>query len=197
MRTPPFFPVAERRPKGKQRRSLIQPPARAIGKPHRAVPGDRQLAFHQPRNLIGNAPRRRPVIIVPVTNNLSRCAIAPEIPPLADLRRAFEFEQPDGIIGRNQISYALAVRQDQQLPVRVGLGLEALDRFREPASPVPGQTQARDEAPESGAARPPRELPVQLPWFRRSRAAVPLYGPIPLSRAALRDRHGSRIPVLP
>ena len=95
------------------------------------------------------------IIIIPVNDDLAQCAIAAEIPLLADLRGAFEFQQTNRIIGRNQIPYAFAVRQDQQLPVRIRLALEARDRFRDPLAAIPRDAQARHE---TGAAGPPREL---------------------------------------
>jgi len=95
------------------------------------------------------------IVIVPMGNNVTRGALAPEVALVSNVQWPFDMYEPYArIVSGQQILNVFAVRQNQQFRVLVRLPLEALDGFGQPLPPVLRQTQARHE---TNAARLPLE----------------------------------------
>jgi len=145
VRFPEFFLVDERGAERVVRRAFILPPVRSIGEAHGVVPGDSFAALNEATNLVAKSLRSRIVVVIPVSNEFSARLSTAEIPFFSDARVASKAQNPYPMVIRHQISYVLAVCQDEEFPVWVRLIQEALNRFREPCPAVPRQAQARHE----------------------------------------------------
>ena len=143
---PPILAVHERRSDDVIGGADIEPPLPPVSEAHGAVAGDGLTAFMESLKLICQAPGRRVIVIVPVSDNTSPGEFTSAISFVPNLKPAIEVNESNSFILRNEIPYVLAVRQDQQFPVRMRLVLEARYCFREPLAPVSRRANTRHES---------------------------------------------------
>jgi hypothetical protein len=117
----------------------------------RVIAGDAFACLFQPRELVYQPARRRMVVVIPVRDEVPGRSLAAEVALVADTWVAFEMDQPDTVIVRNEIPDVRSVGQNEQF--RVGrLSLEETrNRLGKPLSPVARQAQARDERVAAGS----------------------------------------------
>jgi hypothetical protein len=149
---PPIFLVAERSTEICRFRSAVFPPLGAVGEQHRMVTGDAFLRSLKSINLVPDAIRSRPVIVIPADNDFAAREFRPEITFLADRAAWFNMDIAD--ITVDQVGNVLAVGENQELLVCPGLASITLNRPRQPLPSVARQTKARHKRVR---VAPPRE----------------------------------------
>src|SRR5579872_3495850 len=129
--------------------------------------GDGLTASDKAFDLVGESPRSRVIIVVPVGDDPAGSALASVVSLRADLGPAVKVDQPNSrIVLRDQLPYVLPVREDHQFAAPESLPLKTLDCLREPRRSVPRQAEARHE--RRPAEPPPgplaRSLSSRKPW---------------------------------
>lgn len=89
-------------------------------------------ALHESSDLIRETFGRGVVVVIPVGHNGAPRETASEVALLPDLPAFFNVHHPDPWILGNEVPHVLAVGQDQEFFVWIGLELEAPDRLGEP-----------------------------------------------------------------
>jgi hypothetical protein len=77
------------------------------------VAGDVLAGAFESRDLVGQPPWCRIVVVVPVRDDVARCALAPKVALVANSYRPLKMNEPDDpVVRRNQIANVRAVRYD-------------------------------------------------------------------------------------
>lgn len=141
---PPVFVIAERRSEVGRFASLEFPPAFPIREEHGMVAGNGNILTAHPINLVPQAIRAAPVVVIPRNHHGTTGEACAEVALFADAR-SFRDVNIANAITACEIRYVLAVREDEKFPVWVRLPLVTLDRSLQPLAPVARQAQASRE----------------------------------------------------
>ncbi len=137
MPIPPFASIHQRCPAGPMRQAPEQPPLRSVCEPHRVIARNGFPGLPKSINLFSQPLGCGVIVIVPMSDEISPREFAAQVALVSDFRMPFDMDEPNPFIIRNQIPNVVAVREDQQFPVSICLGLPALNCLRQPLASVP------------------------------------------------------------